>query len=272
MFFGSRKGSGQDAGQDKVISMDRFRSGCSLSPIRQAEAYWTALRQGNDVPNRSQIDPRGLENILSQTFVVERIAPGIARFRLAGQKLNEMAGMEVRGMPLTAFFTPAARKQVSASLEHMFDTPSIVELTLTTVATRSYPAQEARILMLPLRSDLGDVSRALGVFVSEGNPTKTSQRFEVVATELRPVTAITPIKKQPTLGSPTKPSNEVNAGFAETQAKFGDERSVMDEARKLARKSRQIMEESRQTLKQPEDQSKLKQKHAPHLRLVVSRD
>ncbi|NRB17092.1 MAG: PAS domain-containing protein [Rhodobacteraceae bacterium] len=272
MFFGSRKGSGQNSGQDKVISMDRFRSGCSLSPIRQAEAYWTALRQGDDIPNRSQVDPRGLENILSQTFVLERIAPGIARFRLAGQKLNEMAGMEVRGMPLTAFFTPAARKQVSAALEHMFDTPAIVELTLTTVASRNHPAQEARILMLPLRSDFGDVSRALGVFVSEGNPTKSSQRFDVVATELRSVTAISPTQKKPILGSPAKAGNQVNAGFSETQAKFGDERSVMDEARALAKKSRQIMEETRQSLKKPCDQSNSKRNQASHLRLIVSRD
>jgi len=272
MFFGNRNGSGQNTGQDKVISMDSFRSGCSLSPIRQAEAYWTALRRRDDIPNRSQIDPRGLENILSQTFVLERIAPGIARFRLAGQKLNEMAGMEVRGMPLTAFFTPAARKQVSASLEHMFDTPSIVELTLSTVATRNNPAQEARMLMLPLRSDLGDVSRALGVFVSEGNATKTSQRFDVVATELRAVTAVRPVQKKQEYKSPAKTTNELNAGFAETQAKFGDERSVMDEARALAKKSREIMDETRQTLQKTGDQSKSKQNIAPHLRLVVSRD
>lgn len=268
MFFGSRKGSGHDSGQDKVISMDRFRSSCSLSPIRQAEAYWTALRQGKDVPNRSQIDPRGLENILSQTFVLERIAPGIGRFRLAGQKLNEMAGMEVRGMPLTAFFTPAARKQVSAALEHMFDTPAIVELTLSTVATRNQPAQEARILMLPLRSDLGDISRALGVFVSEGNPTKVSQRFEVIATELRPVNEV----QTPKAVSPAKETNDVNAGFAETQAKFGDERSVMDEARDLVKKSRRTMDEARKTLNKTNDEPKTKQDRASHLRLVVSRD
>lgn len=268
MFFGSRKGSGQNSDQDKVISMDRFRSGSSLSPIRQAEAYWTALRKGDDIPHRSQIDPRGLENILSQTFVLERIAPGIARFRLAGQKLNEMAGMEVRGMPLTAFFTPAARKQVSASLEHMFDAPAIVELTLSTTATRTHPAQEARILMLPLRSDLGDVSRALGVFVSEGNPAKTSQRFDVVATEIRPVTGAVPSTKKPVV----KPTNEVNAGFAETQTRFGEERSVIDEARDLARKSRQVLDNTRKTLNPQDETSNSKHKRAPHLRLVVSRD
>ncbi|KAE9631828.1 PAS domain-containing protein [Parasedimentitalea maritima] len=269
MFFGSRKGSEHNSGQDKVISMDRFRDGSSLSPIRQAESYWTALRQGEDVPKRSQIDPRGLENILSQTFILERIAPGIARFRLAGQKLNEMAGMEVRGMPLTAFFTPTARKQVSAALEHMFDAPAVVELSLQTEATRNRPSQEARMLLMPLRSDLGDVSRALGVFVSEGNSMKTSQRFNVVATELRPVTPLLKPQKSPASKSP----NEVNAGFAETQAKFGDERSVMDEARALVEASRQSMDEARKSLSEIKNPpEKTKQNRSSHLRLVVSRD
>ena len=269
MFFGSRKGSEHNSGQDKVISMDRFRGGSSLSPIRQAEAYWTALRQGDDVPNRSQIDPRGLENILSQTFILERIAPGIARFRLAGQKLNEMAGMEVRGMPLTAFFTPTARKQVSAALEHMFDAPAVIELTLQTEATRKHPSQEARMLLMPLRSDLGDISRALGVFVSEGNPMKTSQRFSVAATELRPVSETIKPRKTPA----PQPRNEVNAGFSETQAHFGHEPSVMDEARALVEASRKSMDEARKSLNEI---SKIPTKNevdrSSHLRLIVSRD
>ena len=91
-FFGT--GSGSELG--KIIAMDRFDSGRSLSPIRQAEAYWTALLTGEGVPMRSQIDPRGLENILEYTFILERIAPGLARFRLAGSHLNNLAGMEVR--------------------------------------------------------------------------------------------------------------------------------------------------------------------------------
>ena len=42
----------------KVVQMQGFRSGKSLSPIRQVEAYWTALREGGSIPRRTQIDPR----------------------------------------------------------------------------------------------------------------------------------------------------------------------------------------------------------------------
>ncbi|MGR3759420.1 PAS domain-containing protein [Roseobacteraceae bacterium NS-SX3] len=270
MFFGSRNSSGQSSGQEKIVSMDRFRSRCSLSPMRQAEAYWTALRRGDDVPARSQIDPRGLENILSQTFIVERIAPGIARFRLAGQKVNEMAGMEVRGMPLTAFFTPAARKQVGAALEQMFKTPSILELKLQTEGTRLRSPREAHMLLLPLRSDLGDVSRALGVFVSEGNPGRTSQRFNVSSVESRPVQQQTAgeFKAKPRSAPETAPEvNVPNPGFAETQARFKPERSVLDEARALVERSRQAQQDQLQ-----QETPKAPAPRAPHLRLVVSRD
>ncbi|MFC3118128.1 PAS domain-containing protein [Jhaorihella thermophila] len=93
--------------------MDRFRSGQSLSPIRQAEAYWIALSENGTIPRRTQIDPRALENILPQTFILERIAPGLARFRLAGQHLCALAGMEVRGMPFFGLFLPRLRALAS---------------------------------------------------------------------------------------------------------------------------------------------------------------
>ena len=288
MFFGGRKGSKQGSEQDKVVSMGRFLNRASLSPMRQAEAYWAALRQGNDIPSRSQVDPRGLESILSQTFIVERIAPGIARFRLAGQKVNEMAGMEVRGMPLSAFFTPDARKQLSAAMEHMFETPSIVELDMQTEATRNHGARDAHILLLPLRSDLGDVTRALGVFVSEGNPTGVSQRFSIRNVELRPVSeeateAADFQAKERTPAEASKPAetakhvNKLNPGFAETQARFQNEPSIMDEARKLLKRHRpeaapnaSVNSGTLPTSNDEPDQPKAAQ--GTHLRLVVSRD
>ncbi|MGD9866199.1 MAG: hypothetical protein AB7S99_23615, partial [Pseudodonghicola sp.] len=52
---------------DNVVVMNRFRGGRSLSPLRQAEAYWLALCDedgAGGVPRRTRIDPRALANIL----------------------------------------------------------------------------------------------------------------------------------------------------------------------------------------------------------------
>lgn len=192
--------------------MDRFRSGTGLSPIRQTEAYWTALRDGQDVPFRSQIDPRGLEQVLEYAFVLERVAPGIARFRLAGQHLCALAGMEVRGMPLTAFFTPGARPQICAVLEHVFDTPAVAELALEGERHSFGCACEARMLLLPLKSDLGKKDRALGVLIAEGDTGRTPRRFDVAKCDLRNLSKTAPTRAR---------SDEKVHGFAETQAVLG---------------------------------------------------
>ncbi|MEL6992372.1 MAG: PAS domain-containing protein, partial [Pseudomonadota bacterium] len=51
---------------------------------RKLLAYWNALRVNLDVPRRCDVDPRGIAGILSRTFILERVAPGLARFRVAG--------------------------------------------------------------------------------------------------------------------------------------------------------------------------------------------
>ncbi|WP_321169987.1 PAS domain-containing protein [Sedimentitalea xiamensis] len=164
--------------------MDRFRSGAGLSPIQQAEAYWMALRSGTDIPFRSQIDPRGLDKVLEYAFILERVAPGIARFRLAGQHLCALAGMEVRGMPLTAMFTASARNQISATLEHVFDTPAIAEVTLAGERQNLRGSCEARMILLPLKSDTGATTRILGVLVADGDFGRQPRRFDVTRTSL----------------------------------------------------------------------------------------
>ncbi len=205
-----------DAGPEvgKVIAMDRFRSGKSLSPIRQAEAYWCALRDGGDIPKRSQIDPRGLENILEYAFILERVAPGIARFRLAGHHLNDLAGMEVRGMPLTAFFTPAGRREIGAVLESVFDTPAVAELSLIGERQRGGASQEARMILMPLKSDLGDTNRALGVLVADGPTLRTPRRFDVENAAMRPVSGM---QVQAAVDA-AEPAREPVSGFEEAQS------------------------------------------------------
>ncbi len=206
-FFGT--GSGSELG--KIIAMDRFDSGRSLSPIRQAEAYWTALLTGEGVPMRSQIDPRGLENILEYTFILERIAPGLARFRLAGSHLNNLAGMEVRGMPLTAFFEPSARDDVKSILDQVLTGPAVAELGLLSKGKLGRTSLQARMILLPLKSDLGDVSRILGVMVSDGTIGATPRRFIVSD---RRVNTISDLQQPP------RPVQQQAEGFAEDQTTF----------------------------------------------------
>lgn len=201
-----------------IIQMRRFLSGTSLSPLRQAEAYWTALRRGGGIPQRSQLDPRGLQNLLPHAFIVERIAPTIARFRLAGQTVTGLAGMEVRGMPLSALFTPGSRNRIGATLESVFETPAIAELSLLSETRHSRTAFEARMILLPLKTELGDISRALGVLVADKPAAGQSPvRFDMTGSLVRPVSGL----RYPEGGHPRTEAETAPGFSAPDQRPFG---------------------------------------------------
>ncbi|CUH41507.1 hypothetical protein [Ruegeria atlantica] len=63
------------------------------------------------------------------------------------------------------------------------------------------------MLLLPLKSDLGDVGRILGVLVSDGAIGATPRRFTISANNLRPVSHV----------QVPKPSQTLETGFAEDQ-------------------------------------------------------
>ncbi|WP_093358366.1 PAS domain-containing protein [Tropicimonas isoalkanivorans] len=157
--------------------------------IATVEAYWDALRGDRQIPPRSEVDPRGLGNSLPCCFILERLAPGVARFRLSGTHLNDILGMEVRGMPLTALFLPESRSQVSTALERVFDLPGRAHLSLAGDRGIGKPPMDAALLLLPLMSDLGEVTRVLGCLPTLGPVGRTPRRFEVRQSRITPLTS-----------------------------------------------------------------------------------
>ena len=212
--------SGQN--EHNVLTMTQNATENGFAPLAQVEAYWEALRGTRVMPNRAEIDPRGIEQALEYSFIVERIAPGIARLRIAGSHLSDLMGMEVRGMPLTAFIAPGSRRQVSDTLEEVFETPATCTLHLHSEKSAGMPPLDARLVLLPLKSDLGDVSRILGALVSVGDMGRSPRRFDVTRSALRPIlsgeSAPLPLISEPKLETP-KPAAPVT-GFAEPKPQF----------------------------------------------------
>ena len=179
---------------DEVIAL-RAPAPQARQVLSELRGYWEGLRNGRLVPARADVDPRGIERALEYAFVLERVAPGMGRFRLSGMHLNDLMGMEVRGMPLTALFTAPARQRIAELTETMFLDPAVVEVTLRAEAGIGKPPLTARLLMLPLTSDLGDISRALGCLVSEGDIGRAPRRFEVTGAEVAPILQGLPMQR-----------------------------------------------------------------------------
>jgi len=175
--------------EQNVVKMSNYRTDTGFSALSQVESYWEALRGSRLVPKRSEIDPRGIEHALEYTFVLERIPIGMARFRISGSHLCNIMGMEVRGMPLSSFIMPSGRETLASVLEDVFQRPSACDLDMVAEVGRQKPAMEARMVLMPLRSDLGDVSRVLGCFVAKGELGTQPRGFEIVTTKLRCLSA-----------------------------------------------------------------------------------
>ncbi|MES2916229.1 MAG: PAS domain-containing protein [Pseudomonadota bacterium] len=122
--------------------------------LSQTRAYWEGLRHGPALPSRRDVDPRGLVGVLDRVFLADRIGRGLAQIRIAGSGLNDFAGADVRGLPISCLFGPDSRSPLAETLEHVFIGPAIAELDLGSDRAPG-DGLVARLLLLPLTDETG---------------------------------------------------------------------------------------------------------------------
>lgn len=152
-------------------------------PLREVRAYWEALRHNEGIPARDAIDPRGIAGALAQVFMIERIAPRLARFRLVGSQISELVGCDMRGMPFTALFDPVGRDRSGQMLESLFSGPAILHVNMEAERGIGRPAMSAHLLLLPLMSHSGNVDLALGCLTLDGPMGRAPRRFAIARSQ-----------------------------------------------------------------------------------------
>jgi hypothetical protein len=214
-----------------VVSLMGREGPATYAAIAQVDGYWDALRRGRPMPRRAEVDPRGLEGALHFAFVAERVAPGIGRIRIAGQHLSDLLGMEVRGMPLTAFLAAGARPRLARVLEQVTVEGRVAELRLSAEASPARPALQARLWLGPLSSPRPDgMPQALGCLESHGLIGRAPRRFELEAVKTRRIVPTAGPEVEPELPEapeiPALPVRAPEPGFAEAQRPFGGRRAA----------------------------------------------
>jgi hypothetical protein len=175
--------------------------------LTSLKSYWERLRAGRIAPYRAEIDPRQFETALENMFIVEKLAPDNMRVRLAGMKICEMMGMEVRGMQPGLLIEEGDRVRFDRLLNVVMGEPAVVELRLT--APNRTGTYRARMLLMPLRSDFGDINRVIGCTSGEGDLFAPPLAFSIADV------AVTPVEP-----SESAEPRQLVPGFAETQAGF----------------------------------------------------
>lgn len=168
-----------DVTSDNVVEIGPARARVLFPALGKIEAYWEGLRDGRAMPARAEIDPRGIADVLEFAFVLERVAPGVARIRLAGMHLDDLMAMSVRGMPITAMFLPEARRELQQVIENVLESPAVVRLTLGSDKGFTRPSLDGQMMLLPLRDALGNATRILGVLETRGKIGRGPRRFMI---------------------------------------------------------------------------------------------
>lgn len=170
---------GKDMDDQSIERRSARKSGHDDRILQSLEDYWQTLRHAQRLPARTDIAPSEIDSALPYAFILQRVAPGIARFRVAGQRLHDLLKMDARGMPLGTLFLPEAREQTQRLLEAAFTGPAIVSIPLASPGTLMRPALKGTMLLLPLRDQGNNATRILGALVTDHDGGSRPRRFAI---------------------------------------------------------------------------------------------
>ena len=124
--------------------------------------YWSRLRNGRDVPDQTDIDPRAIKRMLSHIFILDAINPGRPTYRLAGTGMCERFGMELKGTGYLAHWEGQSGIALGALLKQAMKSRQPVCLS-SIGASADCGMVELETVLLPISFNGGQPTRFLGM-------------------------------------------------------------------------------------------------------------
>ncbi len=127
-------------------------------------AYWNTLQTESVVPAAAQIDPRALKSHLPDLFMLERLDRAVFAFRLAGTRMCQRFGRELRDHDFVRLFPSGQHGELVAQLNTALQSgePIVID---GIAATLDGETVETEIVLMPLTDAEGRVVRLLGALL-----------------------------------------------------------------------------------------------------------
>lgn len=171
----------------------------SASVVSRVCEYWASLRYDGATPKRSDVDARMLADALPNVFLAELVTPRVARLRICGHQIEDLLGMDMRGMPLSVLFQGDARKDIAEALEQVQMGARVI-LSLTGDSGFGMPAMSATLALMPMADAAGRITRVMGVIERRGEIGRSPRRFALAQSMPTPEPMPTPtLKSRPAL-------------------------------------------------------------------------
>ncbi len=128
---------------------------------KQLYAYWDRVRNGRRAPQRFEIEPAKIAPLLPETFIAECAGPHGVRFRLAGTKICEQFGRELRGIEFLSLWEPGDQEALTSLLRTI-----LTDAAMGEVVFQAYTAEDRQakfeLVLMPLIHTGYTVNRILG--------------------------------------------------------------------------------------------------------------
>lgn len=128
---------------------------------RELFSYWSRLRAQRAAPERADIEPAAIRNVLADTFILEVNEERTCPIRVMGARVNALFGRELKGETFSDLWREEDRHCLHSLVAAVLD-DSLPAIAGATACPRGRPCLELEMLLLPLRHNGRTHARLLG--------------------------------------------------------------------------------------------------------------
>jgi hypothetical protein len=118
---------------------------------REFYAYWDKKRGGARAPERSEIEPAAMRELLGDIFVLSYDAAAGYPFRVAGTRVCALLGRDLKDRSFSALFEPRARREIEDIIAAVAEEMLAAIAGITATAEDGSPAH-LELLLLPFNA------------------------------------------------------------------------------------------------------------------------
>lgn len=111
-------------------------------------AYWDKMRGNASAPDRSDVEPSAVRELLGDIFVLSYEAEAGYPFRVAGTRVSALLGRDLKDQSFSALFTPEAKREIEDIIAVVAEEtlPAIAGITAT---SETGETAHLELLLLP---------------------------------------------------------------------------------------------------------------------------
>jgi hypothetical protein len=129
---------------------------------RQLYAYWEERRGKRAAPERAEIEPGAIRQVLSDAFILALDGGAGHPFRLAGTRVCALFGRELKNEPFIGLWAAASQPTI-ADLVSILDSEQVGTVAAATAQNAHGEPIDLELLLLPLSSTRPSLARTIGI-------------------------------------------------------------------------------------------------------------